>query len=68
VCGIETEVERILLTPNVLFPREKQLFARLATHGGSLKRPLLGSVADKILRAAPCPLLVVNPTAAGQAA
>jgi nucleotide-binding universal stress UspA family protein len=35
----------------------------LATHGrGGLKRLLLGSVADKVLRSARCPLLVLNPT------
>jgi nucleotide-binding universal stress UspA family protein len=34
----------------------------LATHGrGGLRRLLLGSVADKILRAAACPLLVLRP-------
>jgi nucleotide-binding universal stress UspA family protein len=34
----------------------------LATHGrGGLRRLLLGSVADKILRAASCPLLVLRP-------
>jgi len=34
----------------------------LATHGrGGFKRFLLGSVADKVLRAAPCPLLVLRP-------
>jgi nucleotide-binding universal stress UspA family protein len=34
----------------------------LATHGrGGLRRALLGSVADKVLRAAPCPVLVYRP-------
>lgn len=37
----------------------------LATHGyGGLKRALLGSVADKVLRSSPLPLLVQRPTAA----
>jgi nucleotide-binding universal stress UspA family protein len=35
----------------------------LATHGyGGLKRALLGSVADKVLRSSPLPLLVQRPT------
>jgi nucleotide-binding universal stress UspA family protein len=35
----------------------------LATHGyGGLKRALLGSVADKVLRGSPLPLLVQRPT------
>ena len=34
----------------------------LATHGyGGLKRALLGSVADKVLRSSPLPLLVQRP-------
>ncbi len=36
----------------------------LATHGrGGLKRLMLGSVADKLIRTAPCPLLVYRPPA-----
>jgi len=36
----------------------------LATHGrGGIRRALLGSVADQVLRAAPCPLLVYRPVA-----
>jgi nucleotide-binding universal stress UspA family protein len=36
----------------------------MATHGrGGLKRTLLGSVADKVLRASPLPLLVMRPAA-----
>jgi nucleotide-binding universal stress UspA family protein len=35
----------------------------LATHGrGGLGRILLGSVADRVIRAAPCPVLVYRPT------
>ena len=34
----------------------------MATHGyGGLKRTLLGSVADKVLRSSPLPLLVMRP-------
>jgi nucleotide-binding universal stress UspA family protein len=36
----------------------------LATHGyGGFKRALLGSVADKVLRSSPLPLLVQSPSA-----
>lgn len=36
----------------------------MTTHGqGGLRRLLLGSVADKVVRAAPCPVLVVRPGA-----
>ncbi len=36
----------------------------MATHGrGGLKRLILGSVADKLVRTAPCPLLVYRPPA-----
>lgn len=33
----------------------------MGTHGRSgLKRLMIGSVADKVIRSAPCPVLVVN--------
>jgi len=38
----------------------------LATHGyGGLRRAVLGSVADKVLRSSPLPLLIVRPAAEG---
>lgn len=43
---------------------EDVAFVALSTHGrGGLQRLLLGSVADKVVRAAECPVLVVRPAA-----
>ncbi|MGH7499921.1 MAG: universal stress protein, partial [Gemmatimonadales bacterium] len=45
-------------------PEEGALIA-IATHGrGGLRRLMLGSVADKLIRAAHVPVLVVRPTKA----
>jgi nucleotide-binding universal stress UspA family protein len=43
--------------------REKADYIVIGTHGyGGFSRFLLGSVADKVIRTAPCPVLVVRPT------
>lgn len=42
--------------------REPGAVIAMATHGrGGLRRALLGSVADKVIRRAPCPVLLVRP-------
>ena len=43
--------------------REKADYIVIGTHGyGGFSRFMLGSVADKVIRTAPCPVLVVRPT------
>jgi nucleotide-binding universal stress UspA family protein len=53
----------------VRYAREKQAdLIVMGTHGyGPLKRFFLGSVADRVLRQAPCPVMTVPPPSAGQA-
>jgi nucleotide-binding universal stress UspA family protein len=42
---------------------EKADYIVIGTHGyGGFSRFMLGSVADKVIRTAPCPVLVVRPT------
>ena len=50
-------------------PREGSGLILMATHGrGGISRWRLGSVADKVMRLAPCPTLLVRPPEAGKAA
>jgi nucleotide-binding universal stress UspA family protein len=53
----------------VRYAREKQVdLIVMGTHGyGPLKRFFLGSVADRVLRQAPCPVLTVPPAAVAHA-
>jgi nucleotide-binding universal stress UspA family protein len=45
--------------------REKADYIVIGTHGyGGFSRFMLGSVADKVIRTAPCPVIVVRPTSA----
>jgi len=64
---VETHVERAVQTAVAIGRIAEELNAdviALATHGyGGLKRTLLGSVADKLLRASALPLLVMRPPA-----
>ena len=45
-----------------LATEEKAGFIVLGTHGyGGISRVMLGSVADKVIRTAPCPVVTVRP-------
>jgi nucleotide-binding universal stress UspA family protein len=70
--GLDVETEIAFGTPATAIleraPREDSGLILMATHGrGGISRWRLGSVADKVMRLAPCPTLLVRPPEAGKA-
>ena len=66
--GVETAlIEGPAAAKLVELARDRKIdLIAIGTHGRSaLARAILGSVADKVMRTAPCPVMIVHPTDAG---